>query len=161
EELRAVDRVKHAGPAQLVGAALVLHQAMDGDQVAQVGLLRVADLLHAQANQEVGEALGFAGHRSLSAALLSGPSPGPATAYYRPRARLRRGAPCSARGGPNMSDPQPARTPEPPYYAVVFTSLRQAGDEDGYAQTAERMLDLAASMPGFLGVESARGADGL
>lgn len=48
-----------------------------------------------------------------------------------------------------------AHTPEPPYYAVIFTSLRTAGDE-GYGEAAERMVELAATMPGFLGVESAR-----
>ncbi|MFZ6046898.1 antibiotic biosynthesis monooxygenase family protein [Pseudomonas sp. CR3202] len=53
-----------------------------------------------------------------------------------------------------------ARTPEPPYYAVIFTSLRSETDQD-YAATAERMLELAREQPGFLGVESARGADGL
>jgi heme-degrading monooxygenase HmoA len=54
----------------------------------------------------------------------------------------------------------PARTPEPPYYAVIFSSVREAGDEAGYAETAERMLELAASQPGFLGVESVRGPEG-
>ena len=54
-----------------------------------------------------------------------------------------------------------ARTPRPPYYAVVFTSQRTAADPDGYAVTAERMLELAAQQPGFLGIESARGADGV
>ncbi|MEL0167724.1 MAG: antibiotic biosynthesis monooxygenase [Pseudomonadaceae bacterium] len=54
--------------------------------------------------------------------------------------------------------PQIANTPEPPYYTVMFTSLRTDHD-DGYAQTAERMLELAAEQDGFLGVESAR--DGL
>ena len=53
-----------------------------------------------------------------------------------------------------------ARTPEPPYYAVIFTSLRSETEQD-YAATAERMLELASDQPGFLGVESARGADGL
>ena len=48
-----------------------------------------------------------------------------------------------------------ALTPEPPYYAVIFTTLRTAVVE-GYAQTAERMLQLAADQPGFLGAESAR-----
>ena len=48
-----------------------------------------------------------------------------------------------------------ANTPEPPYYAVIFTSLRSAGDH-GYGQMAERMVELAAQQPGFLGVESAR-----
>lgn len=53
-----------------------------------------------------------------------------------------------------------ARTPEPPYYAVIFTSLRSAGD-DGYADMAARMLELAAEQPGFLGVESARNDTGI
>jgi heme-degrading monooxygenase HmoA len=52
----------------------------------------------------------------------------------------------------------PADTPEPPYYAVIFTSLRTEGDL-GYAETARRMVELARQQPGFLGVESAR--DGL
>jgi heme-degrading monooxygenase HmoA len=47
-----------------------------------------------------------------------------------------------------------------PYYAVIFTSLRTEGDQ-GYAEAAERMLGLAREQPGFLGVESARGDDGL
>jgi heme-degrading monooxygenase HmoA len=51
-----------------------------------------------------------------------------------------------------------AQTPEPPYYAVIFTSLRTEV-EDGYGGMAERMVELAAQQPGFLGVESAR--DGL
>jgi heme-degrading monooxygenase HmoA len=53
-----------------------------------------------------------------------------------------------------------ARTPEPPYYAVIFTSTRTAVDE-GYEAVAGRMVELAALQPGFLGVESTRGADGL
>lgn len=52
-----------------------------------------------------------------------------------------------------------ARLPPPPYYAVVFSSLRTAGDQ-GYEQVAARMVELAAQQPGFLGAESARGADG-
>jgi heme-degrading monooxygenase HmoA len=53
-----------------------------------------------------------------------------------------------------------ARTPEPPYYAVIFTSTRTGVDE-GYEAIAGRMVELAARQPGFLGVESTRGADGL
>jgi heme-degrading monooxygenase HmoA len=53
-----------------------------------------------------------------------------------------------------------ARTPEPPYFAVIFTSRRTAVD-DGYGAMADRMVELASGQPGFLGVESARGADGL
>lgn len=52
-----------------------------------------------------------------------------------------------------------AMTPEPPYYAVIFTSQRSEGDR-GYGQMAERMVQLAARQPGFLGVENVRGADG-
>jgi heme-degrading monooxygenase HmoA len=53
-----------------------------------------------------------------------------------------------------------AKTPDPPYYAVIFTSTRTTVD-DGYGQVAERMVELAGQQPGFLGVESTRGADGL
>lgn len=52
-----------------------------------------------------------------------------------------------------------ARTPEPPYYAVIFTSQRTGGDR-GYAEMAERMVETASKQPGFLGVETVRGADG-
>lgn len=48
-----------------------------------------------------------------------------------------------------------AKTPPPPYYAVIFSSLRTEGDQ-GYAQAATRMVELARAQPGFLGVESAR-----
>lgn len=51
-----------------------------------------------------------------------------------------------------------ANTPEPPYYAVIFTSTL-SDDDQGYAAMAERMVELAAEQPGFLGLESAR--DGL
>jgi heme-degrading monooxygenase HmoA len=53
-----------------------------------------------------------------------------------------------------------ASTPPAPYYAVIFTSLRTDGDQ-GYAEAAERMVQLAREQPGFLGVESARGNDGV
>lgn len=53
-----------------------------------------------------------------------------------------------------------AALPEPPYYAVIFASKRTSGDR-GYGDMAERMLRLAGERPGFLGVESARGADGV
>jgi heme-degrading monooxygenase HmoA len=48
-----------------------------------------------------------------------------------------------------------AATPEPPYYAVVFTSLRTAGD-DGYEAMAVAMAESAARQDGYLGMESAR-----
>ena len=48
-----------------------------------------------------------------------------------------------------------AKTPAPPYYAVIFSSLRTPVD-NSYGETADRMVELAAEQPGFLGVESAR-----
>jgi len=51
-------------------------------------------------------------------------------------------------------------TPEPPYYAVIFTSLRTVGD-NGFARVAGRMEELAKDMPGYLGVESVRDARGV
>lgn len=44
----------------------------------------------------------------------------------------------------------------PPYYAVIFSSTRDARPGDGYAEAADRMEELAKQQPGFLGVESAR-----
>lgn len=46
-----------------------------------------------------------------------------------------------------------------PYYAVIFTSKRTDGDH-GYSQMADRMEELAAKQPGFIGVESVRDASG-
>ncbi len=53
-----------------------------------------------------------------------------------------------------------AKTPEPPYWAVIFTSLRTQGD-DGYAAMAEAMEALAAMQPGYLGFESASSGPGI
>lgn len=53
-----------------------------------------------------------------------------------------------------------AQTPEPPYFAVIFTNL--LGDDDsGYAAMGDEMFALACVQPGCLGAESARGADRL
>jgi heme-degrading monooxygenase HmoA len=46
-------------------------------------------------------------------------------------------------------------TPKPPYYAVIFTSVRTLGD-NGYSKMADKMLELASKQEGFLGAESAR-----
>ncbi|MBC8154030.1 MAG: antibiotic biosynthesis monooxygenase [Bacteroidetes bacterium] len=48
-----------------------------------------------------------------------------------------------------------AQTPLPPYYAVIFSSVRTETN-GGYTAMADRMVELAAQQPGFLGVESAR-----
>ena len=53
-----------------------------------------------------------------------------------------------------------AHTPEPPYYAVIFTSTRTEVEED-YRDTADRMVELARNQPGFLGIESARAEVGI
>ncbi|MBK5533261.1 antibiotic biosynthesis monooxygenase [Pseudomonas sp. TH08] len=45
-------------------------------------------------------------------------------------------------------------------FAVIFTSTRTEGD-NGYAAAAERMGELVREQPGFLGVDSIRGADGV
>lgn len=53
-----------------------------------------------------------------------------------------------------------SHTPEPPYYAVVFTSLRTAGGA-GYGSMADAMDALAAEQDGYLGHDSARGSNGV
>ena len=46
------------------------------------------------------------------------------------------------------------------YYAVIFTSELTDNTAD-YEHTADRMIELAALQPGFLGVESARSGLGI
>ncbi|WP_293764806.1 antibiotic biosynthesis monooxygenase [uncultured Aquitalea sp.] len=53
----------------------------------------------------------------------------------------------------------PNAMPRPPYWAVIFSSLRRDGD-NGYAEMADRMVRLAEVQPGFLGAESSRDAQG-
>lgn len=53
-----------------------------------------------------------------------------------------------------------AATSQPPYYAVIFTSVRTSADE-GYADMATEMVTLAQQQDGFLGVESARNETGI
>lgn len=53
-----------------------------------------------------------------------------------------------------------AKTPKPPYYAVIFTNLRTE-IENEYAETAARMVALAAEQDGFLGEESVRNGLGI
>ena len=53
-----------------------------------------------------------------------------------------------------------AQTPTPPYYSVIFTSIRTEGDH-GYAEMADRMVELASQQDGFLGIESARNEIGI
>ena len=53
-----------------------------------------------------------------------------------------------------------AKTNRPPYYAVIFTTLRTEVDE-GYEETAHRMENLAKDQDGYLGIESARSELGI
>ncbi len=53
-----------------------------------------------------------------------------------------------------------APTPQPPYFAVIFSSQRTTDDADGYARMADAMAALAPSQSGYLGVESARDGSG-
>ncbi len=47
------------------------------------------------------------------------------------------------------------KTPTPPYYAVIFSSIRTKGD-NAYSEMADKMVELATKQEGFLGVESVR-----
>jgi heme-degrading monooxygenase HmoA len=53
-----------------------------------------------------------------------------------------------------------AKTPSPPYYAVIFSSIRNEVD-DGYSDMSVKMTELASKQQGFLGVESARAGLGI
>ena len=53
-----------------------------------------------------------------------------------------------------------APTPTPPYYAVIFTSVRTVVDNN-YAGISQRMVELAEQQPGYLGHESARNELGI
>jgi heme-degrading monooxygenase HmoA len=53
-----------------------------------------------------------------------------------------------------------APLPDPPYYAVIFTAQRTATDQ-GYGAMADKMVEMAAKQPGYIGVESTRDASGL
>ena len=53
-----------------------------------------------------------------------------------------------------------AKTPTPPYYAVIFSSIRTDNNLD-YDKMANKMIELAKEQSGFLGVESARNELGI
>lgn len=53
-----------------------------------------------------------------------------------------------------------ANTSKPPYYAVIFTSLRTEVDND-YNAMAAHMVSLAQQQEGYLGHESARDGIGI
>ena len=51
------------------------------------------------------------------------------------------------------------QTPKTPYYAVIFTSIRTAGD-NGYEAMANELITVVSQQKGFLGAESVRSNDG-
>ncbi|MDA3892196.1 MAG: antibiotic biosynthesis monooxygenase [Salinivirgaceae bacterium] len=53
-----------------------------------------------------------------------------------------------------------ASTPKPPYYAVIFTTIRTNID-DGYNEMSDKLIELAQGHDGFLGIESARDGMGI
>ena len=53
-----------------------------------------------------------------------------------------------------------SKTPKPPYYAVVFTSINADVDHAEHGEAYKRMLALAQGYAGFLGIEPARNPDG-
>jgi len=53
-----------------------------------------------------------------------------------------------------------SKTPKPPYYAVIFTSIGSVNNK-GYNETSNRMIALANKQKGFLGIESARNEIGI
>ena len=57
------------------------------------------------------------------------------------------------------SGPRFAKTPAPPYVAVIFSSQR-AGDEEGYQAMSALMVKLALAQAGCLGAESTRDSEG-
>ena len=62
--------------------------------------------------------------------------------------------------GQNGRMARPVALPPPPYYAVIFTSVRNEQPDDGYAEELDRMYALLDEQPGFLGADSAR-SDGV
>jgi heme-degrading monooxygenase HmoA len=54
-----------------------------------------------------------------------------------------------------------AKTPPPPYYAVIFSNIRTDEDDSLYHETAQRMVELAERQPGYLGHESVRNGLGI
>ncbi|GHB55345.1 polysaccharide biosynthesis protein [Streptomyces umbrinus] len=60
----------------------------------------------------------------------------------------------------------PVAAYEPPYYAVVFTSVKtdeggRDGVAGGYGETNERMEELVEKIPGYLGMDYAGSPGGL
>lgn len=52
------------------------------------------------------------------------------------------------------------KTPKPPYYAVVFTSINADVDHTEHTAMYKRMVEIAESYVGYIGIEPARNPDG-
>ena len=59
-----------------------------------------------------------------------------------------------------MTSERFAALPKPPYYAVIFSSQRNAHGEADYHAAADALFAIVQGQPGFLGVESTRDGDG-
>lgn len=51
------------------------------------------------------------------------------------------------------------KTPKPPYFAVIFTSIRTK-DDNGYDSKSDEIVNIVSKQKGFLGAESVRDSDG-
>ena len=54
-----------------------------------------------------------------------------------------------------------AKTPKPPYYAVIFTSVKNTEGLASYQKISERMVELVREQEGFLGFDSAQSEIGI
>ncbi|MEU9955497.1 antibiotic biosynthesis monooxygenase [Streptomyces sp. NPDC050982] len=76
------------------------------------------------------------------------------------------GPPSAPASTPVDAPAVPVAAYEPPYYAVVFTSVKtEEGGRDGvaggYGETNERMEELVEKIPGYLGMDYAGSPGGL
>lgn len=56
--------------------------------------------------------------------------------------------------------PYISKTPKPPYYAVIFTSINAPVDHTEHAALSARLVEHAQSFAGYLGIEGSRNTDG-
>lgn len=123
---RPVKHKKHKMQPAITDCRSRVAGAENSHEVAELVKRRFLEESHSQRAATVGRAI----------ARSAIPCPG-----YERRSRFR-----------PMSD-ELASTPEPPYTAVIFRSIR-TDDTDGYAVTASSMEQLAAEQPGYLGIET-------
>ena len=54
-----------------------------------------------------------------------------------------------------------SNTPKPPYYAVIFTSIKTEQENNDYNEMSKKMIQIATKQSGFLGIESAENEIGI